>query len=57
MTMRVLMLHGKAKEAVTVDASYGRRLVEQGYAVPAERAPAARKADKREAPAKQKDGE
>lgn len=57
MTMRVLMLHGKAKEAVTVDASYGRRLVEQGRAILAERTPAPRKAEKREAPAKQKDGE
>jgi ribosomal protein L9 len=60
-TMRVLLLHGlpvgEASEVVTVNESYGRRLIEQGQAIPAERDPAPRKADKREAAPKQKDGE
>lgn len=61
MTMRVQLLHdlpqGKAKEVLTTSASYGRRLIEQGKAVPAPPAPAPRKLEKREAPIKPKEGE
>lgn len=63
MTMRVLMIGGGNDKVVTVSASYGRRLVEQGKAVLAQPQATARKPDKPEKPerrdvaAKTKDGE